>query len=374
MLDITKILKRSWNILWNYRMLWVFGFILAMTVGGNSFGNRGGGSSSSANNDQNQAGQHRPFDDWQELQGDTIKEKMNDGLRQAGAAINKLEAQYPVEFHMGIAVAITALVVIVILSIIGAVLRYVAETSTIRMVNEYEQSSLKVGFRQGWKYGWSSASWRLFLINFVIHIPAMLLFILLGLIGWWIISNALNGVESALITSLIAGVGLSFIAILVTVVLMVVLNLLRDIAWRFTVLENAGPMESLRLAANLVRRNWKSAGLMWLVMVGIKIAWGLAFFILIFPLLLISIVTAVGGVVAASVPALLTAGISSLLSAPDYWPWIFALVIGFPLFAVVAFSPILFVNGLGLTYNSSVWTLTYRELKALETVTSMTAE
>jgi hypothetical protein len=370
MLDIMKILKRSWHILWNYRMLWVFGFILAMTIGGNSFGNRSGGSSSSSTNtDQNQTGQHQPFENWQGLQGDTLQEKMNDGLRQAGAAISNLEAQYPVEFHMGIAVAITALVVIVILSIVGAVLRYVAETSTIRMVNEYEQSSLKVGFRQGWKYGWSNASWRLFLINFVVHIPVMLLFVLLGLVSWWIVSNALHGVESALITSLIAGVGLSFIAILVTVVLMVVLYLLRDIAWRFTVLENAGPMESLRLAAGLVRRNWKSAGLMWLVMVGVKIAWGFAFFILIFPLLLVSIVTALGGVVAASVPALLTAGISSLLSAPDYWPWIFALVISFPLFAVVAFSPILFVNGWGLTFESSVWTLTYRELKALETVT-----
>jgi hypothetical protein len=352
-------------------MLWVFGFILALTVGGNSFGNRGGGSSSSStNNNQNQSGQHLPVDGWQGLQGNTLQEKMNDGLRQASAAINKLEAQYPVEFHMGIAVAITALVVIVILSIVGAVLRYVAETSTIRMVNEYEQSSLKVGFRQGWKYGWSSASWRLFLINFVVHIPVMLLFVLLGLVGWWIVSNALHGVESALITSLIAGVGLSFIAILITVVLMVVLYLLRDIAWRFTVLEDMGPMESLRLAADLVKRNWKSAGLMWLVMVGIKIAWGLAFFILIFPLLLISIVTAIGGVVAAAVPALLTAGISSLLSAPGYWPWIFALVISLPLFAVVAFSPILFVNGWALTYESSVWTLTYRELKALETVTS----
>ena len=33
MFDIKKILKRSWHILWNYRMLWVFGFILALTVG-----------------------------------------------------------------------------------------------------------------------------------------------------------------------------------------------------------------------------------------------------------------------------------------------------------------------------------------------------
>ena len=79
MLDIMKILKRSWHILWNYRMLWVFGFILAMTVGGNSFGNRGGGSSSSSNNDQNQPGQNQPFDGWQGLQGNTLQEKMNDG-------------------------------------------------------------------------------------------------------------------------------------------------------------------------------------------------------------------------------------------------------------------------------------------------------
>ena len=370
MINVTKILKRAWHILWNYRMLWVFGFILALTIGGNSFnGNRGGGSSSTSNNSQNQPGQHKPFEGWQGPQGNTPKEKLNDGLRQAGAEIQKLQAQYPVEFKMGIAVGITALVMIVILSIIGAFLRYVAETATIRMVNEYEQSGLKVGFRQGWKYGWSLTSWRLFLTNFLVHIPVLVLFIILGLVGWWIISTALNGVESALITSLIAGIGLSFISIIVTVVLMVVLYLLRDFAWRFSVLEDAGVMESLRMATALVKRNWKSAGLMWLVMIGIRIVWGIAFFILIFPLLIVSILTAIGGVLVAVVPTLLTAGIASLLSAPNYWPWIFALVIGFPLFAIVAFSPIIFVNGWGLTYESSVWTLTYRELKALETVT-----
>jgi hypothetical protein len=367
MINVTKILKRAWHILWNYRMLWAFGFILAMTVGGNSF-NSSRGSSSSSDNSQDQK-HDQSFGDWQGLHGNTPREKLNDGLQQAGAEIQKLQAQYPVEFRMGIAVAITALVMIVILGIIGAFLRYVAETATIRMVDEYEQSGLKVGFRQGWKYGWSSASWRLFLINFVVHIPTFVLFVILGLIGWWIVSTVLNGAESALITSLVAGIGLAFISILVTVVLMAILYLLRDFAWRFSILEETGAMESLRMATVLVRHNWKNAGLMWLVMVGIKIVWGLAFIILVFPLLIISVVTAVGGLVAAVVPALLTAGISGLLSAPDYWPWIFALVISFPLFAVVTFSPILFVNGWGLTYESSVWTLTYRELKALETVT-----
>jgi hypothetical protein len=370
MLNVTKILKRSWHILWNYRMLWVFGFILALTVGGSSFGNNSRSSTNDRNNNNQPQGIRQPGDwNWEGLRGETPREKLNDAFRQAGVEIQKLQAQYPVEFRMGISVAITVLVMILILSFIGAILRYVAETATIRMVDEYEQTGVKVGFRQGWKYGWSRSAWRLFLINFVVHIPTLVLFVILGLVGWWIVTTALNGVESALITSLIAGIGLAFISILVVGILMVVLYLLRDFAWRTSVIEGTGVMESLRMATALVKRNWKSAGLMWLVMIGIKIAWGIAFFILVFPLLIVSVITAVGGLLVAVVPSLLTAGIASLLAAPDYWPWIFALVIGFPLFATVAFSPILLVSGWGLTYESNVWTLTYRELKALETVT-----
>ena len=33
MIDFGKILKRSWYILWNYRVLWIFGLLLALTVG-----------------------------------------------------------------------------------------------------------------------------------------------------------------------------------------------------------------------------------------------------------------------------------------------------------------------------------------------------
>jgi hypothetical protein len=241
------------------------------------------------------------------------------------------------------------------------------------MVDEYEQTGVKVGFRQGWKYGWSRASWRLFLINFVVHLPVLVLFVVLGLVAWWIFSAALSGVQSALVTSLIAGIGLAFLFIFITVVAMVVLYVLRDFAWRMVVLEGAGVMESLRTATALVRRQWKNVGLMWLVMIGIKIAWGIAFFILIFPLLIVSILTAVGGVLVAIVPSLVTAGIASLLSAPDYWPWIFAAIIGLPFFFVVTFSPILLVSGWGQIYQSSVWTLTYRELKALESVTPATS-
>jgi hypothetical protein len=372
MLDVKKILQRSWHILWNYRTLWIFGFILALALGGNSFRSN---SNYRVNDGNNQpSGIQTPQSEWEGLHGDTFAEKMNDAFGQMGAELQKLQAQYPVEFRMGIAAAITLFVVILLLSILTAILRYIAETASIRMVAEYEQSGIKVGFRQGWKYGWSRASWRLFLVNFVVHLPALVLFVVLGLVAWWIFSAFMGGVQWAILSSLIAGIGLAFLFIFVTVILMVILYVLRDFAWRMIVLEGTGAMEALRMAAALAKRNWKNVGLMWLVMIGIKIAWGIVFFILIFPLLIVSIITAVGGVLVAIVPSLLTAGVAGLLAAPDYWPWIFALIIGLPFFFVVAFSPILLVGGWGQIYQSSVWTLTYRELKALETVTSAATE
>ena len=44
-MDPVKILKRAWQILWSYKALWVFGFILALTAAGSSGGNANNGSS-----------------------------------------------------------------------------------------------------------------------------------------------------------------------------------------------------------------------------------------------------------------------------------------------------------------------------------------
>ena len=293
---------------------------------------------------------------------------MNDAFQKLSVGIQRLQEQHPVEFRMVIAVAITLFVVILLVSILAAILRYVAETAAIRMVNEYEQSGVKVGFQQGWKYGWSRAAWRAFLVNFVVHLPQFVLLVVLGLVGLWIFSAFMGGVKSVIISSIIAGSGLAFLFIFITVILMVILYVLRDFAWRMVALEGAGALEALRMAAALVKRQWKNVSLTWLVMIGLKIAWGIAFIILIFPLLIVSLITALGGVVVAIVPTLVTAGVASLLSAPDYWPWIFAAIIGLPLFFLVTFSPIHLVSGWAQIYQSSVWTLTYRELKALETI------
>ncbi len=41
MFDIGSILKRSWNILWNYKALWVFALLLVLSGGAGSRGSIG---------------------------------------------------------------------------------------------------------------------------------------------------------------------------------------------------------------------------------------------------------------------------------------------------------------------------------------------
>jgi hypothetical protein len=43
-------------------------------------------------------------------------------------------------------------------------------------------------------------------------------------------------------------------------------------------------------------------------------------------------------------------------------------IVGLPIFFLIAFSYLIFMGGLKEVYFSSAWTLTYRELKALENV------
>lgn len=41
MFKIDQILKRAWEILWNYKVLWIFGFLLALTGAGSRGGSGG---------------------------------------------------------------------------------------------------------------------------------------------------------------------------------------------------------------------------------------------------------------------------------------------------------------------------------------------
>ncbi len=152
--------------------------------------------------------------------------------------------------------------------------------------------------------------------------------------------------------------------IFVVAIVSIILHLLRQFFWRACTLEDLGVGESLRRGFAMVRENWKNVGLMWLIMIGLGIAWMIVSIIAIVLTIPVVLVTTIIAAVVAAIPGLLLAGLFSLFLS-GYIPWIVAGVLVLPLFFTIAFSPWVLLTAWQQVYTSTVWTLTYREIKAL---------
>ena len=78
------------------------------------------------------------------------------------------------------------------------------------------------------------------------------------------------------------------------------------------------------------------------------------------------VITGIIALVVAAVPFLLLVGLFSLFMS-SYLPWILAAIFVMPLFFPIAFSPWVALGALEKVFTSTVWTLTYREVKSLPT-------
>jgi hypothetical protein len=358
MIDPVKILQRAWHILWSYRALWVFGLILALAAGGSFNG--------SGNNMQ----WREDGTDFQGPPPESVQEFFRDVNRQLQRLFDRgipemdISGQALTAFLWVIGLFV---VVMLLLGIAFAVARYVSETAVIRMVDEYENTGTKLTVRQGFRIGWSRTAWRLFLINLIVNLPVILLFLVLLIAGVVFFLSVVNGEATFNTVSIVSMVGTVFLSIFVVVILSILLGLLRHFFWRICVLEDAGVGESLRRGLAMVRENWKSVGLMWLVMIGLGIAWIVVSLIAIIVTIPVVLVTGVIAAVVSALPALLLVGLFSLfLSGP--LPWIAAALFVLPLFFLLAFSPWMLLGSWQSVYTSTVWTLTYREIKALPVI------
>lgn len=368
-MDPVKILKRAWHILWSYRALWVFGLILALTAAGSSggSGNNGVRFSGDSNNQSYQA----PLpENWREEIGKAFAEVgkefsriLEDGLPSIGISKGELTAL--------IWITVIFVLFMLVVGLVMAIARYVSETAVIRMVDEYEATDTRLTVRDGFRIGWSRTSWRLFLINLIVNIPVFLLLIVMGVAGFIIYRMVVSGNETLAVTGIVSVIGVVFLSIFVAVIASIILHLLRQFFWRVCALEDVGVGESLRRGFVLVRENWKSVGLMWLVMIGLGIAWLLVSVIAIVLTLPVVLVTSVIGAIVAAIPGLLLVGLfSTFLSG--YLPWIAGGLFVLPLFFVIAFSPWVLLTAWQQVFTSTVWTLTYREIKALPVETPET--
>ncbi len=362
-MDPVKILKRAWHILWSYRALWVFGLILALTAAGSS-GGSGGNNGVRFSGDGNNHRYDAPLpENWREEIGKAfaelgriIERVIENGLPALGISSGELATLFWI--------FIVFVLIMMVIGLIMTVARYVSETAVIRMVDEYENTDTKMSVRQGFRIGWSRTSWRLFLINLIVHIPVILLLVVMLIAGIMIYRLVVTGNETLAVTGIVSVIGVVFLLIFVVVILSIILRLLRQFFWRVCALEDVGVGESFRRGFTFVRENWKEVGLMWLIMIGLGIAWIIvSIFAVILTIPIVAITTIIAAAVVA-VPGLLLVGFFSLFLS-GYLPWIIGGLFVLPLFFVIAFSPWVLLTAWQQVYTSTVWTLTYREIKAL---------
>jgi hypothetical protein len=350
-MDHIKILKRAFKITWDYKVLWIFGIILALTV---ASGRNPG------NNPSNQA--QYTIDEGDTPPSTEIPESIE---LPGGREIDVPEVLQEASTWITIGAILVGCCCCfgIVWVVVWTVLRYVAETALIRMVGDYEETGEKRSIREGFRMGWSRTSLRLFLIDLLFFLAGVVVFILVlflmaapvGLAVWMFS----QGVIVLGIISAVAAAGVFFLFIFLAIILDLAVKFVKPFFQRACVLEGLGVGESLVRSFDMMKRHFAwDVAIMWLIVVGLNIAWIIAMFIVGFLLFIVALFVA-------AIPALVLGGLVGLI-----FGWIVGLVVGGLvgglIFFILLFASTTFLEGLRMTFLSTLWTLTYRELLAIE--------
>ncbi len=323
-MDHFETLKRAFNVTWRYRALWLFGILLALAGGGGGF---------------------------------NLYSCRGSGGGRDGFSVPTLDALPHISAGTLATIVLVVVVVGLILVIALTVARYVAQVALIGMVKEIEETET-TSVRSGFRLGWSRSAWRLLLIDLATSIPMAILAVLLLVSG--LSPLLLLLVEKPIVRTLgvVAAIGLTLLVILVLIVLGAALSLLVQFAYRQCVLEKRGVFDAIREGFWTVRRNLSNVVVMWLLMFGVGLGWGL----LMIPVFMVLLVLAVmiGGL-----PGILLYTLTQSRAT--------AFIVGGLVGLAVLIVPSIFLNGLYSAFTSCVWTLTYLEVQTIEE-TKETAE
>lgn len=343
-MNYSQILKRAWHILWSYKALWIFGIIVALTTangGGGSHGGGGGGRNSG-----------NSF-----YQGLTPPAAWHLELGKLGETVTSLRFQ---EITGGIAALIAAVTCLALaLFILSRIAHYVSQVALIRMVDHYEVTEEKVSWKKGFRWGWSRSAARLFLIDLVIYLPFILvLLVLFTCAALPAILASQSSSEWPMIPAMIIAVSLGLLFAFVAFIGAILLSAIMEPIRRTCVLGELGAMNAIRQGWGMVKRNLGEIGLMWLILVCIRIGLAIILVFVILPVVAIGALLGMGVGTAAFFigDALYTANLGMILAG----------ILGIFSFILVLAVPLTFVGGLVETYFSTTWTLTYRELRAKE--------
>ncbi len=362
MFDIGKILKRAWQILWNYKILWIFGLLLALT-------GAGGGST---------GGQSRYTTNY----NDTRHEFSNFNQRFEGqyevhawtAQATEWAQQHVVPLFSSPERALQTILwtlailfgICIIVGLLLALVRYPAETAVMRMVDEHETTGTKIKFKDGWKLGWNRRAFRMWLVDLLIGVPAFVY--VLALIGLTI-SLVLRerGFDSAAWAGMAWFIALFVVLTLLFVVLMIGLGLLRQLVARFVAIDGMTVGQAFANGWAMFKKNLGRLLLTWLVMLVIGIGFGIALVVAFIILTPAYVIMAIPGAIVAAIPGAIGLGIASIFTH-GWLAWVIAALVALPFLFTVMFSPLSFVNGWYILYDSNVYTLVFRQFKVIASV------
>ncbi|HUW09773.1 MAG TPA: hypothetical protein VM537_08585 [Anaerolineae bacterium] len=325
-MDHVGILKRAFNITRRYRVLWIFGVLLAL------FGSGGGGNGGANGTRFTLPG---------------AGEGSFPGTLPPGITLPSMESG-PI---IGIVIACCCLLLLVVAA--SVVISYVARTSLYRMVNQIEDTGVSPSWREGLRLGWSRRAARLFGIDLAVGVPFAIAVILLVAIA--LLPLLLMTLETDATTALgiVLAIGLLLLVIVVLIVAGVLVNLAKRFMHRQAALEDRSIGQSIVYGYQIVRTNLRDSAVMWLLMFGVGLGWGIVMIPVFIVVLLLAAL--VGGLPAWAI----------WQATEALWP---TLLVGIPLFLLIMVPVLTFLNGLYLVFQSSSWTLTYREFRARELV------
>jgi hypothetical protein len=387
-----NILKESWRILYSYRLLWILGFVLALTTcswqGTSNLGERYDSGQRlaiktergtlyipgfEANVDLTPAEGFQislPYEEGQPItitRSDTWSVDMPWRLERDWQELTEwLNNGPPPELADLITGSVLIIAgVIITIFLMAAVARYTADASLIRAVNQRAKTGQKVSFGRLLHMGFSRAAWRFFLIDLVIRLPLLLLFLVLLLLSLtplslWATGDAAAGLFGMTTAGLLI-TGVMILAIVINAVLSVLIAFFR----RACALEELGVLAAIGRGFSLVRHNLSDVFIMAIFAFAATIAWVILFIpamLLLIPVLLVCVVMGALAGLAIFVPL---TGVASLVTNQGL-ALVLAGSIALAVFIPIVIAPILFLSGLLRVYISSLWTLSYRELRTVE--------
>jgi hypothetical protein len=368
-MDTRKVLRKSWQMVWQYRTLWILAMVLALTTVNTIY-------LGPWQDNQNQSHHSKIIiSDYSTIslpgEGLTI-----DLTAPAGSRVVLTDADgRPFTFledpsgQLSLsdikAITMEILILAGLIGLLAMLARYVTETAVIRMVSETEKNGKKLTVRQGIRLGWSARAARLFLIDLVIGLlgAGIIAFVLWLSIGV-IMSVEPRGSVAIFLTAFgILGL-LGFTGILL-VVGGILVSLVMQIVRRACVMDDMGVIASIGKGVAMVKHHLKDVGITWLLWIAIRILYAPAVILVALILMPVLFFFLLAGVLLSLIPMALATGIASLY-IHGVAPWIVGFIAGLPLFILVTITPLLFVGGWVEIFKSSLWTLAYRELSARE--------